>query len=756
MKISLIIGIGTAIAVGVCSLVAGRFIYQDTVAYRNIATAEQATHVAFGIFKYSTRMSLERGPTNGAMGAPLPLPEPQKKALDAARASTNDAVAAARSSVEGLVPLHAEAIRSSLSNASAQFDESRVKADQLLGRPKGDRSGASVTEVVDGLIAAIPHLNTGLNATEAIIAEGDPKVLSWITIGRSATELRDYAGQIGSVFTAALAANRPLNAAEQARYERLLGRTDALLQQITLAKDKLGGDPELAAAFDQIQARYLSLGRNMAAEIIDKARNDQAANISPADFAKLYVPEMASIVDFRDRVMERALDVLSTSVREMYANLLLKIGVAVLLVSMVSSIAVVFRMRVSQPIGRLTACMRALADGDHHVDIPVSRKHDEITEMTHAVEIFRQAAIRNSELEAEAEVSRRRAEAEREAVQRKAEEEAEARLIQATSSLAAGLRALASGNMLCEIQTEFDPKFEALRTDFNSSVRQLREALLAVQGAVSNVAGGSTEISSASDDLAKRTEQQAASLEETAAALDQVTVNIKNTSNRANEARQVVRKARHRAEHSSTVVNNAVSAMGRIEQASHQINQTIGVIDEIAFQTNLLALNAGVEAARAGEAGKGFAVVAQEVRELAQRSAKAAKEIKDLIGNSTVAVSEGVKLVDNTGEDLREISEMVLIIDTHMDAIAVAAHEQSTGMHEINTAVNSMDQATQRNAAMVEEMNAASAGLADEGEKLSALLKQFQIDRTGIRQPTSALEPSGRTAHRGQLQVVNR
>ncbi len=150
---------------------------------------------------------------------------------------------------------------------------------------------------------------------------------------------------------------------------------------------------------------------------------------------------------------------------------------------------------------------------------------------------------------------------------------------------------------------------------------------------MTTVSSGSKEISDASDNLAKRTEQQAASLEETAAALEEITANVTATSRRTSEARDVVRDASARADHSGQVVRNAVTAMQKIEDSSRQISQIIGVIDEIAFQTNLLALNAGVEAARAGEAGKGFAVVAQEVRELAQRSANAAKEIKGLITN---------------------------------------------------------------------------------------------------------------------------
>ncbi|MDQ0454768.1 methyl-accepting chemotaxis protein [Rhizobium paknamense] len=743
MRLSVLISVGTAVTVAVCGLVAGRVIYDDALAYRHGLAAEQATLVARDMLAASTRMSLERGPTNGAMGAPAPLAEAPRKALDTARKATEDAFAAATASAANLSAERRDAVLASLSQSLDRLKAARGTADQLIDQPKEARNSAALTQVVDGMIGAIPALNDGLNTTEQVIAEADPKILSWITIGRSATELRDYAGQIGSVFTAALAANRPLDAKEQARYERLLGRTEALLQQISLAKAKLGDDPELAAAFNTINTRYLTIGRQMAADIVTKARNNEAAGTTPADFAKAYVPEMASIIEFRDGVMKRAGAVLSTSVEDLYASLLLNIGIALVLVGTVTSIAVIFRIRVTRPVAGLTACMRALADGDHKVTVPSANQNDEIGEMANAVEVFRRAAIRNGELEAEAEASRRRAEAEREAVQRRAEEEAEKRLNQATGSLAEGLRKLASGDMLCEIDVEFAQQFEPLRHDFNASVRQLREALLAVHGAVATVAGGSAEISGASDHLAKRTEQQAASLEETAAALEEVTVNVKNTSSRAGEAREIVRTARGRAEHSGAVVSNAVAAMGRIEQASQQITQIIGVIDEIAFQTNLLALNAGVEAARAGEAGKGFAVVAQEVRELAQRSANAAKEIKALIGNSAVAVNEGVKLVDDTGKGLREIAELVQVINTHMDAIATAAQEQSSGLGEVNTAVNHMDQATQQNAAMVEEMNAASAGLAQEAEKLSELLARF---RTGQERAAASVTRSSAAA----------
>jgi methyl-accepting chemotaxis protein len=381
----------------------------------------------------------------------------------------------------------------------------------------------------------------------------------------------------------------------------------------------------------------------------------------------------------------------------------------------------------SRSIRRIAERMTSLAAGDTEQPIPYAARRDEIGEMARSVEVFRENAVRNAALEAASTSDRQRAESERLETQRRAEAQAEERLTQATGALAANLRRLASGDMLCEIQEPLAPQFEALRQDFNTSVIHLRNALLGVGQAVSTVAGGSKEISDASDNLAKRTEQQAASLEQTAAALEEITSNVVSTSKRTAEARDVVRDTSSRADQSGQVVRNAVAAMERIEQSSKQIGQIIGVIDEIAFQTNLLALNAGVEAARAGEAGKGFAVVAQEVRELAQRSANAAKEIKGLIANSAVAVGEGVKLVNDTGEGLGQIAQLVLTVNNHMDAIATAAQEQSVGLAEVNTAVNHMDQATQQNAAMVEEMNAAGAGLAHESGNLSELLAQFQL-----------------------------
>ncbi|WP_417411075.1 methyl-accepting chemotaxis protein [Hoeflea sp.] len=379
------------------------------------------------------------------------------------------------------------------------------------------------------------------------------------------------------------------------------------------------------------------------------------------------------------------------------------------------------------PIRRLVRAMGDVAAGDLDVDVTDNVRADEIGEMARALDVFKMNAIDKIRIEGESEKERQLASKAREQSDtEKARSDAEVRF--AVEQLGAALRDLSQGNLVSTIDTPFSGELDSLRLDFNESIDQMRDAMNHIRDNASSISSNSDQMRSAADDLARRTEQQAASLEQTAAAVDEISATVRTASSRASDTDKLAGDTANDARASGEIVARAVDAMSRIEDASGKINQIIGVIDEIAFQTNLLALNAGVEAARAGEAGKGFAVVAQEVRELAGRSAGAAKEIKELIARSGEEVRSGVSLVGETGESITRIIARIEEISEHVGAMATASREQATGLAEVNTAVNQMDQMTQQNAAMVEQTNASSHTLAQEAAELTALVAKFRLD----------------------------
>ena len=406
---------------------------------------------------------------------------------------------------------------------------------------------------------------------------------------------------------------------------------------------------------------------------------------------------------------------------------------------------------IATPIAAMTSAMRRLAGGDKTIIVPAVGRKDEVGEMAGALLAFKDAAIANERLEAEAAAQRAAAEEERARVEAEKARTAEEDRI-AVTALGQGLQAMANGDLTHRMTAQVAARSEQLKTDFNTAIAQLEQAVAVVVDNVAAIRSGSSEISQASDDLSRRTEQQAASLEETAAALDQITATVNRTADGARQASGVVQSARGDAEKSGVIVRDAVEAMNAIEQSSAQIGNIIGVIDEIAFQTNLLALNAGVEAARAGDAGRGFAVVASEVRALAQRSAEAAKEIKTLISASGQQVGAGVTLVGQTGEALQRIVSRVAEIDGLVSEISASAQEQATGLQQVNTAVNQMDQVTQQNAAMVEQSTAASHSLSQEADVLAASVSRFRTGQAAA--PVAAKKPAPVRAPQPVAQTV--
>ena len=361
------------------------------------------------------------------------------------------------------------------------------------------------------------------------------------------------------------------------------------------------------------------------------------------------------------------------------------------------------RARLVSPIAETAQAVEAMAQGDLSLTVAHAGRDDEVGALSRSV-----GALRDNLLAARGETA----------------QQADA----IVSSIGAGLSAQAAGNLAFRIEQPLAGPFEQLRTDFNAAQQALAEALAGVQASTQRLHAVAKDIGSAAGDLSDRNANQAASLEETAAAITSLAERVAGSTNAVATARSAVDGVGREITRGGEVIRNAESAMDRIEVASQEIGKIVSVIDAIAFQTNLLALNAGVEAARAGEQGKGFAVVASEVRALALRSADAAQEIKGLIGNSSLEIGEGVRLVRDAGAALRTITGQMDEINRMMEVVQAGASEQDLALRSIDATSKQIEHITQSNSAVAEQVSHASHTVVGSVADVVNGLARFELD----------------------------
>ncbi|MGI9450991.1 MAG: methyl-accepting chemotaxis protein [Geminicoccaceae bacterium] len=417
---------------------------------------------------------------------------------------------------------------------------------------------------------------------------------------------------------------------------------------------------------------------------------------------------------------------------------------------------------IARPVQELTKAMHTLASGDTEVELPKVHGDNEIGAMAAATEVFQESLIRVDRLQKEGEEKAKLDRARQQDLEsyiselqsivsecvagdfsRRITWQSEESFVIALSDVinqlidtidrglkdvAGMLAALAEGDLDRRITVDYQGAFGRVKDSANGTADQLSGIVTQILSATSAVDSASGEIASGTEDLSKRTEDAAASLQETAASTEEMASTVKQNAENSRNASRLASSADKSAKTGGDVVEQAVTAMAKIEESAQKITDIISVIDEIAFQTNLLALNASVEAARAGEAGKGFAVVAQEVRQLAQRSAQAAADIKNLIQDSNGQVQDGVQLVNQAGEALAEIVGSIGKVASIVQEISSASEEQAAGVQEINSSVANMDEMTQQNSALVEQSTASARALSEQSAKLSKHMAFFKLD----------------------------
>ncbi|MBN9471938.1 MAG: HAMP domain-containing protein [Bosea sp.] len=442
--------------------------------------------------------------------------------------------------------------------------------------------------------------------------------------------------------------------------------------------------------------------------------------------------------------------------------------------------AMLFAQRsITRPLLDLGQAMDRVTAGDTQIEVPHTKRGDEIGAMARALAVLRQSTEQVALLQAQerAAAEERLARAESMALvvsdvgtvvaaaaagdfsARLALDGADAEMAKlvagineinrvvdaATTEFAEALQAIAAGDLTHRIDSAYRGRFADLKGAINDTADKLSLTLRTIQATAGDVGLSAREIATGADDLSKRTEEQASSLEESAATTEELAASVKASAQAAQQGVVLAGEAMAVAQTGGGIVNEAVSAMARIEDASRKISDIIRVIDDIAFQTNLLALNAAVEAARAGDAGKGFAVVASEVRTLAQRSGEAAKDISGLISSSNTEVEAGVKLVRQAGDALTRIVDASRKVQTTVSEVAAASAEQANGIEEMSQTVAHMDEMTQQNAALAEQSAASAGSLSGKIGELNTLVASFRTGGTASAVPLAAAPQSRAT-----------
>jgi methyl-accepting chemotaxis protein len=617
--------------------------------------------------------------------------------------------------------------------------ELQEKTAAAIAQPKSARPAGLGDEFFKEASALMDSLDAWGTKLVKLISLQDPYVDQLMEVKQLAWVMRNAAGDMSLFVSNGLGGIAPPPDAMQS-YNANGAKLDTAWATLNDIVSRLPSTPGLTAAMDKVKNDFY--GSDYPA-LRTKALMQLIAGEPTGMTVDQWSPKSVEKLDMLLNVANAALDAAkdqaaaqaATAWHDLIMQLVLLVGACVLAGGMMLFVS----RHVTGPLGAIQGAMLKLAGGDFEVVLPGLERKDEIGAVANAVERFKVLAVDKARNEADAAMARQKAEAERHAEAARAEAEVQAKVsaerakaseeqAYAFRTLGAALGRLADGDFTIRLDDDIPEAYAQIRDDFNLAIGRLHETIQAVADSTSEVGNAAVEISTATNDLSQRVEEQAASLEETSSSMEEISATVKTNAQNAQQANALTNSTRGVADRGGKVVAEAVTAMARIEESSRQISDIITVIDEIARQTNLLALNAAVEAARAGDAGRGFAVVASEVRSLAQRSSEAAKNINDLIAKSSDRVQEGVGLVNRAGTALSEIVDSIKQVADIVAGIAAASAEQSTGLEQINRALTEMDEATQRNSALVEENSATAKTLEQQSQDMQERISSFKLD----------------------------
>lgn len=300
-------------------------------------------------------------------------------------------------------------------------------------------------------------------------------------------------------------------------------------------------------------------------------------------------------------------------------------------------------------------------------------------------------------------------------------------LVKIISEITAVLEQMGNGNYDIALKQNYVGEFSAIRESFYKISQEIRNTLQNLRQMSEQIKGGSLQLADAATNLADSSTIQASTVSDLTTLVENLYADMDKNSNEARECVEIASQAGGTLLVGNQKMHELKKAIDEIRNCSEQINAIIGAIEDIATQTNLLSLNAAIEAARAGEAGKGFAVVAEQVKKLAEESAKSAKETTMLIETTVAAVEKGNTIADETARNMEEVMEGAKTATEKMSQISQLLDQNVQYMKKIDEDLGNISGAVDDNAATSEETAAISQEQSDQVEMMAELMDKFVI-----------------------------
>ncbi len=289
------------------------------------------------------------------------------------------------------------------------------------------------------------------------------------------------------------------------------------------------------------------------------------------------------------------------------------------------------------------------------------------------------------------------------------------------------LEQMGNGNYNIRLEQEYVGEFVTIKESFQKIGEKMRETLLTIRNVSKQIDNGSGQLAYAAEDMAQGCTAQATQVAELLSVFEDMTRSMEHNSQAAEESAKMASKAGMTLANGNQKMQDLKDAIQEISNCSEQISTIIGAIEDIASQTNLLALNAAIEAARAGEAGRGFAVVAEQVKNLANESAKAAGKTTELIEMTVTAMEKGIMIADETVSNMNEVMSEAKEATQKMEQIVVMLKQDTERMREVNASVEQVSAVVDNNSAASQETAAVSEEQKTQVETMVGLMEQFVI-----------------------------